>query len=738
MKPLAKQWPKTDLYRLEEFVDITTNNSNASIAADAQPATPRLKFLSYLRVSLNSVMLLLVAVISVHILAIAIMDRNEQAVIDAGKHRVVARTEGAVVWLRRSMEGINLCLDLLQSYQTLSDENDPSALEVQSVLQQISEKRRFDISAAVTVDPSGVSTFSTTHIVDPINKPERPTPRHVGTDHNHTYVSDPFIGPYTHEHVVAFSRHLSHSDGSDAGVASVTIDYLALSNHLGEMLPAENEAISVSRSDGSTFLQTRWKTAQQIISHTLPEDTIRAIAGKPSAFLRKQSSYSPNEILVYLTRVPEYDLIVGAALEIDGSSPVLKHRMAIQLSADAAAAILSLATLFLRNMIMGRRKAIRALRKSQLKAEQAALRQTEINQSIDALPGAIYRARLQFDGSAKFSFISSGFERLSGWKVKQLLKMPGGLYGLYDPPNSAAEIATLAHTLAQNGVVMRDHQIRLPSGTWRWIRISEQSIGNDEQGVDIAGLVTDIEVEYNAMMSAKSSARMAALGEVATALAPELSQPLATISLMAENATFGLRRDRKEYALEKIGRIPSMAARAKVIIDHLRLFGRNQEVHPQPVDVAAMVEGTLLLTEQALQEANVAIEIALQPNLPQVLGGLVLLEQVLLNLFINARDAMDAQLSSGRKLTISARALGDKVEISISDTGTGIPERVLPKLFEPFFTTKPIGYGTGLGLSICHGIITSFGGTISAHNTEFGAVFVIVLPVAHTQHPSAS
>ena len=344
MKPLAKQWPKTDLYRLEEFVDITTNNSNASIAADAQPATPRLKFLSYLRVSLNSVMLLLVAVISVHILAIAIMDRNEQAVIDAGKHRVVARTEGAVVWLRRSMEGINLCLDLLQSYQTLSDENDPSALEVQSVLQQISEKRRFDISAAVTVDPSGVSTFSTTHIVDPINKPERPTPRHVGTDHNHTYVSDPFIGPYTHEHVVAFSRHLSHSDGSDAGVASVTIDYLALSNHLGEMLPAENEAISVSRSDGSTFLQTRWKTAQQIISHTLPEDTIRAIAGKPSAFLRKQSSYSPNEILVYLTRVPEYDLIVGAALEIDGSSPVLKHRMAIQLSADAAAAILSLAT----------------------------------------------------------------------------------------------------------------------------------------------------------------------------------------------------------------------------------------------------------------------------------------------------------------------------------------------------------------------------------------------------------
>jgi C4-dicarboxylate-specific signal transduction histidine kinase len=119
-------------------------------------------------------------------------------------------------------------------------------------------------------------------------------------------------------------------------------------------------------------------------------------------------------------------------------------------------------------------------------------------------------------------------------------------------------------------------------------------------------------------------------------------------------------------------------------------------------------------------------------GLPLVWGQQLLLEQVMMNLLLNARDAMRETPFAQRQVRVEAAVTADEVEIRVLDNGPGIPDSILERLFEPFFTTKPVGQGTGLGLSICFGIMQSCGGSITAANRqEGGAVFTLRLkPVA--------
>jgi C4-dicarboxylate-specific signal transduction histidine kinase len=234
---------------------------------------------------------------------------------------------------------------------------------------------------------------------------------------------------------------------------------------------------------------------------------------------------------------------------------------------------------------------------------------------------------------------------------------------------------------------------------------------------------------------------------MATGLAHELNQPVSIMALAAENTARGLRRRGAGAipdALLRMDRISALAQRAKGIIDHLRAFGRTDPGPLEPVSVAEAVAGAAMLTGAALREAEIELVLDLPAGLPPVRGRLLLVEQVLINLLLNARDALLEGPSAVRRITISARLMADKaageqVALTVADTGPGIPAAALPRLFEPFFTTKPTGQGTGLGLSLCHGIMRSLGGAISAANrppdgpggdAQGGAEFRLLLPAA--------
>jgi len=244
------------------------------------------------------------------------------------------------------------------------------------------------------------------------------------------------------------------------------------------------------------------------------------------------------------------------------------------------------------------------------------------------------------------------------------------------------------------------------------------------------------------------ASKMATLGEMATGMAHELNQPLSVIKTAA---SFIRRKiDRGEELARDIlatmaAEIDSHVDRASKIINHLREFGRKPEMKLEPVDVADILRRALDIFSQQLKLREIEVAIDLEERLPLVQADSGRLEQVFINMLINARDAIEEKWSGERpsgvqndrrpegpkRITLSARSRGAFVAVEIADTGNGIPSGVLNKIFEPFFTTKKVGKGTGLGLSISYGIVKDCGGDIAAHSTPGeGARFVITLPVS--------
>ncbi|MFG1430596.1 ATP-binding protein [Xanthobacter sp. V2C-8] len=232
--------------------------------------------------------------------------------------------------------------------------------------------------------------------------------------------------------------------------------------------------------------------------------------------------------------------------------------------------------------------------------------------------------------------------------------------------------------------------------------------------------------------------KLASLGELATGLAHEINQPLSVIRLAASNALTAAQRGQPAQQLViRLERIVQQAMRMRRIVDHMRLFGRKSDAHMQPCAPAEAVEGALEVVGPLFRRDGVRVITRIEPDLPQVLCHQDQLEQVLINLLQNARDAVIAapgtEGDDARRVWIDASAehlpgAPPCVRIDVRDEGGGVSPAIIDRVFEPFFTTKPPGQGTGLGLSVSFGIIRNHGGGLSVRNDREGAVFSIRLP----------
>jgi signal transduction histidine kinase len=243
----------------------------------------------------------------------------------------------------------------------------------------------------------------------------------------------------------------------------------------------------------------------------------------------------------------------------------------------------------------------------------------------------------------------------------------------------------------------------------------------------------DLEHEQELLKEATAqiiqSSKLATLGEMATSVAHELNQPLNVIRLASGNVRRKLSKGTAdpEYLNDKLGRIEAQTARAAAIIDHMRMFGREANENPEPIDPRNVVTNALDLMGEQLRLAEIEIVTELAEDCPSILGHAIQLEQVILNLLANARDVM-AESDGEMKVTLRVFEDDKGVHIATEDTGGGIPEDVLPRIFEPFYTTKEMGKGTGLGLSVSYGIVRDMNGTIVAKNIDGGARFTVTLP----------
>jgi histidine kinase len=242
------------------------------------------------------------------------------------------------------------------------------------------------------------------------------------------------------------------------------------------------------------------------------------------------------------------------------------------------------------------------------------------------------------------------------------------------------------------------------------------------------------------------ASKLATLGEMATGVAHELNQPLSVIKTASSFCLLKFGRDESmdpELLTRMLQKVDGNVDRATRIIHHMRQFARKSEIHLARVRVETVLEKACEFFSQQLKVRGIEVEWEVEPDLPPVMVDAGRLEQVFINLLINARDAIEDRHESfahaedgggetpDRRIFLRVKREGDGVRIDVADTGAGIPREVAEKVFEPFFTTKEVGKGTGLGLSISYGIVRDCGGTIEAGSEPGGgACFTIRFPAA--------
>jgi two-component system NtrC family sensor kinase len=222
------------------------------------------------------------------------------------------------------------------------------------------------------------------------------------------------------------------------------------------------------------------------------------------------------------------------------------------------------------------------------------------------------------------------------------------------------------------------------------------------------------------------SEKLSAVGEFVAGVAHELNNPLTSVigfaELLSEADLHGKHKSYLQYIVKS-------TERCHKIVQGLLSFARQHPPERVLLDVNKMVEGVLELLAYEMRTSNIKIEHDFQEPLPKMLGDSHQLQQVVLNILNNGRQAIEGHQASGR-IRVTTESTAEQIRVVFEDDGPGIKQENLVKIFDPFFTTKPVGKGTGLGLSLCYGIVHEHGGTISAHGEPGkGATFVIELPV---------
>jgi two-component system NtrC family sensor kinase len=318
----------------------------------------------------------------------------------------------------------------------------------------------------------------------------------------------------------------------------------------------------------------------------------------------------------------------------------------------------------------------------------------------------------------------------------------------FDPDRFLDPLArtALLERLAVDGSVS-DYLLRLRRGEHSsfWVELTARADPADQPGaLRVEALVRDVSERkklddenrdiYHQLLQAE---KMAALGQTISGVAHELNNPLATILSWAERLS---QKSQVDAAVRRgLDTILSEAERAARIVRNLLTFARKRQTTRAMVDVNQVVRETLALRSYEQHLSNISVIDALAAGLPYVFADGHQIQQVLLNLIINAEQAMLG--GHGRGILVVRTwhdAEQESVILEINDDGPGIPEDVQPKVFDPFFTTKEVGKGTGLGLTVAYAIVQEHGGRIRIDSRAgTGASFYVELPVSGGKLPPA-
>jgi PAS domain S-box-containing protein len=313
------------------------------------------------------------------------------------------------------------------------------------------------------------------------------------------------------------------------------------------------------------------------------------------------------------------------------------------------------------------------------------------------------------------------------------------LAGSVHPDDREARSKAIKHALATGGTYEAEFRIFLADGSLRWIaaRGRSTSHGLDVGHPRILGIAIDITKQKQAAAEARLQreelahlSRVATLHALSSSLAHELRQPLASILFNAQAGQLRMAKDPPDLTelRDVLSDIIASEGRAAEIIDRMRIMLRRTPSVLQPVNVNESLEELLRLTRSDLISRGVSVSNQTTPDLPPAMTDRVQLQQVLLNLIMNACDAMQTNPPQERTLTLTTFIEQNEMRIGVLDRGLGLPDDV-EVVFRPFHSTK--AGGLGMGLSICRALVSAQGGRLWAERQpERGAAFYVGLPLA--------
>lgn len=330
------------------------------------------------------------------------------------------------------------------------------------------------------------------------------------------------------------------------------------------------------------------------------------------------------------------------------------------------------------------------------------------------------------DARGRIAFVNPAFVRTFGYRAEELFGRDAGDLAA----GGGNWVDTIAEALRHRSWRGEAVAHRKDGGAFP-VSVNTSLIRDDEGHVQGAvAIVEDVSEARHLQTQMQRAERLAAVGQMAAGIAHEVNNALAVIfsrTASAENADESRLRG-------LIAQIDGQARRIAQIVQGALGFARPRSPRVEATDIAAVVERTLDLVRHDLVRQGVELETAADADLPRARADPQQVEQVLLNLFANAVQAMAA--SDRRRLRVELRGKGENVLVRVTDTGPGIPATLLPSIFDPFFSTKPDG--SGLGLSVSYAIAQAHGGDLQASNEAgSGATFTLSLPIAEPKATQA-
>ncbi|HWP45591.1 MAG TPA: ATP-binding protein [Candidatus Limnocylindrales bacterium] len=331
-------------------------------------------------------------------------------------------------------------------------------------------------------------------------------------------------------------------------------------------------------------------------------------------------------------------------------------------------------------------------------------------------------ALLNLSGTIKWA--NPALERLWGYNQEELKRKK--ITFLYSK-ESRKNLPKIQEILTKDSwqgdlVVLRKDKTESP------VSVALQVIRDDEgKPLSLLKLIQELTSQKAMEKQLIQSEKLIVIGTLAAGVAHELNQPLMVIRGYTQILLSNHQNDPE--LKDSLKRIEGQTTRMMKIIQHLRDFSRGSTGMKEPLSINQIIENAFTLLNQQLKAHNIEVIKELAQDLPQIKADANQLEQVIINLIVNARDALD-QKGGGEIKVVSRFKKPDKVEVLVSDTGIGMPPHIKNHIFEPFFTTKEAGKGTGLGLNISQRIIKDHGGDISVTSTEGkGTTFVLTFPI---------